>query len=149
RVADKGSLSGLVNDLAERYPKVEVAATLDRVKDAGFYWASRSGVTVSLSDIVTPANKGEIIAEHEKRAAKVQRDYDRGMISDGDRRKALTDIWTEATDEVAASMRESFPEDNTIFRMVSSGARGNWLQIRNIAGMRGLVSNPKGEIIPR
>ncbi|WP_449281764.1 DNA-directed RNA polymerase subunit beta' [Leucobacter sp.] len=149
RVADKGSLSGLVNDLAERYPKVEVAATLDRIKDAGFYWASRSGVTVALSDIVTPSNKGEIIAEHEKRAAKVQRDYDRGMISNVDRRKALTEIWTEATDEVAAAMRDAFPADNTIFRMVSSGARGNWLQIRNIAGMRGLVSNPKGEIIPR
>ncbi|PRI11436.1 DNA-directed RNA polymerase subunit beta' [Leucobacter massiliensis] len=148
-VADKGSLSGLVNDLAERYPKVEVAATLDRIKDAGFYWASRSGVTVALSDIVTPEGKGEIIAEHEKRAAKVQRDYDRGLISNVDRRKALTEIWTEATDEVAAAMRESFPADNTIFRMVSSGARGNWLQIRNIAGMRGLVSNPKGEIIPR
>ena len=149
RVADKGSLSGLVNDLAERYPKVEVAATLDRIKDAGFYWASRSGVTVALSDIVTPSNKQEIIAEHEKRAAKVQRDYDRGMIQDSERHKALTEIWTEATDEVAAAMRDAFPEDNTIFRMVSSGARGNWLQIRNIAGMRGLVSNPKGEIIPR
>jgi len=149
RVADKGSLSGLVNDLAERYPKVEVAATLDRIKDAGFYWASRSGVTVALSDVVTPTNKGEIIAEHEKRAAKVQRDYDRGMISDADRHKALTDIWTEATDEVAQAMQDAFPEDNTIYRMVSSGARGNWLQIRNIAGMRGLVSNPKGEIIPR
>ncbi|WP_336651544.1 MULTISPECIES: DNA-directed RNA polymerase subunit beta' [unclassified Leucobacter] len=149
RVADKGSLSGLVNDLAERYPKVEVAATLDRIKDAGFYWASRSGITVALSDIVTPPNKGEIIAAHEKLAAKVQRDYDRGMISDVDRRKALTDIWTEATEEVATAMRENFPEDNTIYRMVSSGARGNWLQIRNIAGIRGLVSNPKGEIIAR
>ncbi|MFD5599409.1 DNA-directed RNA polymerase subunit beta' [Leucobacter sp. NPDC058333] len=149
RVADKGSLSGLVNDLAERYPKVEVAATLDRIKDAGFHWASRSGVTVALSDVVTPSNKGEIIATHEKRAAKVERDYERGMIQDSERKKALTEIWTEATDEVAAAMREQFPEDNTIFRMVSSGARGNWLQIRNIAGMRGLVSNPKGEIIPR
>ncbi|UOQ61396.1 DNA-directed RNA polymerase subunit beta' [Leucobacter rhizosphaerae] len=149
RVADKGTLSGLVNDLAERYPKVEVAATLDRIKDAGFYWASRSGVTVALSDVVTPSNKAEIIAEHEKRAAKVQRDYDRGMIQDSERKKALTEIWTEATDEVAAAMRDAFPADNTIFRMVSSGARGNWLQIRNIAGMRGLVSNPKGEIIPR
>ncbi|MBC9954390.1 DNA-directed RNA polymerase subunit beta' [Leucobacter sp. cx-42] len=149
RVADKGALSGLVNDLAERYPKTEVAATLDRIKDAGFHWASRSGVTVALSDVITPSNKAEIIAGHEKRAAKVQRDYDLGMISDADRHKALTDIWTEATDEVAQAMRDAFPEDNTVFRMVSSGARGNWLQIRNIAGMRGLVSNPKGEIIPR
>lgn len=148
-VADKGALSGLVNSLAERYPKVEVAKALDRIKDAGFYWASRSGITVALSDIITPSSKGKIIAEHEKRAAKVQRDFDRGMIEDSERHRALTEIWTEATDEVAKVMREEFPEDNTIYRMVSSGARGNWLQIRNIAGMRGLVSNPKGEIIPR
>ena len=67
-VADKGKISSIVNDLAERYPKVEVAAALDRIKDAGFYWATRSGVTVALSDILTPKNKGEIIGRHEKRA---------------------------------------------------------------------------------
>src|SRR5690606_28775392 len=147
--ADKGKLSQIVNKLAERYPKVEVAATLDRIKDAGFYWATRSGVTVALSDIVTPSNKAEILAEHEKAAAAVQKKFDRGLITEAERRSELVEIWTEATDEVAAAMRESFPVDNTIFRMVSSGARGNWLQIRNIAGMRGLVSDPKGEIIPR
>ncbi|MFC5338793.1 DNA-directed RNA polymerase subunit beta' [Leucobacter denitrificans] len=149
KVADKGTLSSLVNDLAERYPKVEVAATLDRIKDAGFHWATRSGVTVALSDIVTPSNKAEILAAHEKEAAAVQKRFDRGLITDEERHADLVKIWTEATDEVAAAMREAFPEDNTIFRMVSSGARGNWLQIRNIAGMRGLVSDPKGEIIPR
>ena len=148
-VADKGTLSSLVNDLAERYPKVEVAATLDRIKDAGFHWATRSGVTVALSDIVTPTNKAEILAEHEKAAAAVQKKFDKGLITDAERHASLVEIWTEATDEVAAAMREAFPADNTIFRMVSSGARGNWLQIRNIAGMRGLVSDPKGEIIPR
>jgi len=148
-VADKGKISSIVNDLAERYPKVEVAATLDRIKDAGFYWATRSGVTVALSDIVTPAAKAEIIAKHEKQAAKVQNDYDLGKIEDADRRADLIRIWTEATDEVATAMRESFPKDNNIYRMVSSGARGNWLQVRNIAGIRGLVANPKGETIPR
>ncbi|MBC9937351.1 MULTISPECIES: DNA-directed RNA polymerase subunit beta' [unclassified Leucobacter] len=149
RVADKTSLSALVNDLAERYPKVEVAATLDRIKDAGFYWATRSGVTVALSDIVTPSNKAEILESHEKKAADVQKKFDKGLITDAERRSELVEIWTEATDEVAAAMRAAFTEDNTIYRMVSSGARGNWLQIRNIAGMRGLVNNPKGEIIPR
>ncbi|MBB4071829.1 DNA-directed RNA polymerase subunit beta' [Canibacter oris] len=149
KVADKNTLSGLVNDLAERYPKVDVAATLDAIKDAGFYWASRSGVTVALSDIVTPNNKAEILQRHEEEARAVQKKFDRGMITEAERHRELVDIWTEATDEVAAAMREAFPEDNTIFRMVSSGARGNWLQIRNIAGMRGLVSDPKGEIIPR
>ncbi|MBN9605850.1 MAG: DNA-directed RNA polymerase subunit beta' [Actinomycetales bacterium] len=148
-VADKGTISSIVNDLAERYPKVEVAAALDRIKDAGFYWATRSGVTVALSDIVTPADKAQIIAEHEKQAAKVQADYDLGKIDDADRRADLIKIWTEATNEVAASMQKAFTKDNNIHRMVSSGARGNWLQVRNIAGIRGLVANPKGETIPR
>ena len=147
-VADKNKLSQIVNKLAEEYP-AEVAATLDRIKDAGFYWATRSGVTVALSDILTPPNKAEIVGRYEKDAAKVQDDFDMGFIDDSARRKELIDIWTKATDEVQVAMRENFPEDNTINRMVSSGARGNWLQIRNIAGMRGLVNNPKGEIIPR
>jgi DNA-directed RNA polymerase subunit beta' len=147
--ADKGKLSEIVNKLAEEYPKVEVAASLDRIKDAGFYWATRSGVTVALSDILTPPNKAEIVAGYEKRAAKVQGQFEKGLTTDAERRQELIKIWTEATDEVQAAMRANFPEDNTINRMVSSGARGNWLQIRNIAGMRGLVNNPKGEIIPR
>ncbi|MGO2933687.1 DNA-directed RNA polymerase subunit beta' [Microbacterium sp.] len=147
--ADKGKLSQIVNKLAEEYPKVETAATLDRIKDAGFYWATRSGVTVALSDVLTPPNKKEIVAKHEKLAAKVQSQYEKGLTTDAERRQELIKIWTEATDEVQVAMRENFPEDNTINRMVSSGARGNWLQIRNIAGMRGLVNNPKGEIIPR
>ncbi|MFB2554660.1 DNA-directed RNA polymerase subunit beta' [Herbiconiux liangxiaofengii] len=148
-VADKGMLSGIVNDLAERYPKVEVAASLDRIKDAGFYWATRSGVTVALSDILTPPNKREIVAGYEKQAAKVQGQFEKGLTTDLERRQELIQIWTKATEEVAQAMRANFPSDNTINRMVSSGARGNWLQIRNIAGMRGLVNNPKGEIIPR
>ncbi|PSL36787.1 DNA-directed RNA polymerase subunit beta' [Labedella gwakjiensis] len=148
-VADKGQLSSIVNDLAERYPKVEVAATLDRIKDAGFYWATRSGVTVALSDILTPPNKREIVAGYEKQAAKVQSQFEKGLTTDLERRAELIKIWTQATDDVQKAMRDNFPVDNTINRMVSSGARGNWLQIRNIAGMRGLVSNPKGDIIPR
>ncbi|HWH25072.1 MAG TPA: DNA-directed RNA polymerase subunit beta' [Pseudolysinimonas sp.] len=148
-VADKSKISSIVNDLAERYPKVEVASALDRIKDAGFYWATRSGVTVALSDVLTPKNKAEIIGRHEKAAAKVQGEFDKGLLDDASRRRELIDIWTEATNEVAKAMQDAFPIDNNIFRMVSSGARGNWLQVRNISGMRGLVSNPKGETIPR
>ncbi|NEN04508.1 DNA-directed RNA polymerase subunit beta' [Diaminobutyricibacter tongyongensis] len=148
-VADKGVISGIVNALAERYPKVEVAAALDRIKDAGFYWATRSGVTVALSDILTPPNKPQIVAGYEKKAAKVTAEFEKGLTTDLERRQELVKIWTEATNEVAEAMRANFPADNTINRMVTSGARGNWLQVRNIAGMRGLVNNPKGEIIPR
>jgi len=148
-VADKSSIGRIVNDLAERYPQVEVAATLDRIKDAGFQWATRSGVTVALSDIVTPPNKPQIIAGYEKQAAKVQDQFDKGLTTDAERRQELIEIWNKATAEVADAMQANFAIDNNINRMVSSGARGNWMQVRQIAGMRGLVSNPKGEIIPR
>ncbi|PJJ65694.1 DNA-directed RNA polymerase subunit beta' [Compostimonas suwonensis] len=148
-VADKGQISAIVNDLAERYPKVEVAATLDRIKDAGFYWATRSGVTAALSDFLTPPNKREIIGGYEKQAAKVQSQFEKGLTTDAERRQELIEIWNKATAEVARAMEDNLPADNNINRMVSSGARGNWMQVRQIAGMRGLVSNPKGEIIPR
>jgi DNA-directed RNA polymerase subunit beta' len=109
KVADKGTLSAIVNDLAERYPKVEVAATLDRVKDAGFYWATRSGVTVALSDILTPPNKPQIVAGYEKQAAKVQSQFEKGLTTDLERRQELIQIWTKATEDVAKAMQENFP----------------------------------------
>ncbi len=148
-VVDKKALSGIVNDLAERYPKVAVAASLDALKEAGFRWATRSGLTIAISDVVTPARKREILEGYEGLAAKVQQQYDRGLITDEERRNELIDIWTQATNDVDDAMRENFPERNPVFRMVGSGARGNWMQVRQIAGMRGLVANPKGEIIPR
>jgi DNA-directed RNA polymerase subunit beta' len=98
---------------------------------------------------LTPPNKGEIIAKYEKQAQKVQGQFEKGLVTDAERRQEQIKIWTEATDEVQAAMKANFPADNTINRMVSSGARGNWLQIRNIAGIRGLVNNTKGEIMPR
>ncbi|GAB3272321.1 DNA-directed RNA polymerase subunit beta' [Kineosporia babensis] len=149
QIVGKKELSAIVNDLAERYPKVAVAATLDALKAAGFHWATRSGVTVSISDVVTPPAKKGILDEHEGRAAKVQSQYLRGLITDDERRQELIGIWTEATNRVAKAMEDNLPRTNSIFKMVSSGARGNWMQMRQIAGMRGLVANPKGEIIPR
>ena len=146
---DKKRLGAIVNDLAERYPKVQVAATLDALKEAGFHWATRSGRTVSIADVVTPPRKGEILEGYEAEAAKVQGQYERGLITDDERRQELIEIWTQATNEVAKEMEANFPPTNSIYKMVSSGARGNWMQMRQIAGMRGLVANPKGEIIPR
>ncbi|WP_277454443.1 DNA-directed RNA polymerase subunit beta' [Janibacter sp. DB-40] len=146
---DKKQLSTIVNNLAERYSKVQVAASLDALKEAGFYWASRSGTTVAVSDVVTPERKPEILAIYEEKATKVQKQYERGLITDDERRQEQIEIWTQATNEVAAEMQGNFPTDNPIYRMVSSGARGNWFQLRQIAGMRGLMANPKGEIIPR
>jgi DNA-directed RNA polymerase subunit beta' len=145
----KKQLSVIVNELAETYPKVEVAAALDSLKDAGFHWATRSGVTISIEDVAAPPNKREILDTYEKRADKVQREYERGLITDDERRQELIEIWTHATADVAQDMEKAFPETNPVWMMVNSGARGNLMQIRQIAGMRGLVSNPKGETIPR
>ncbi len=149
RDVDKKALADIVNTLAERYEKVEVAASLDALKAAGFYWATRSGVTIAISDVATPAAKQEILDRYETLAAKVQDQYDTGLITNPERRQELIEIWTRATNEVDTEMRKSFPQYNTVHTMVGSGARGNWMQVRQIAGMRGLVSNPKGEIIPR
>ncbi|MFI9153764.1 DNA-directed RNA polymerase subunit beta' [Streptomyces sp. NPDC053367] len=145
----KKQLSQIVNDLAERYPKVIVAATLDNLKAAGFYWATRSGVTVAISDVVVPEAKKEIVAGYEAKDEKVQKQYERGLITKDERTQELIAIWTNATNEVAAAMNDNFPKTNPIFMMVNSGARGNMMQMRQIAGMRGLVSNAKNETIPR
>ncbi len=148
-VVDKKRLGSLVNDLAERYPKVVVAASLDALKEAGFHWATWSGMTIAFPDIVGPSDKPEILAKYEDLAAKIQSDYDMGLIGEDDRYRELVDIWQECTKKVAEAMLSSFPERNTIFRMVNSGSRGNWDQIRQIAGMRGLVSDPKQKLIER
>ncbi|MCW2784847.1 MAG: DNA-directed polymerase subunit beta, partial [Marmoricola sp.] len=145
----KNELGKIVNDLAERYSKVEVANSLDALKDTGFMWATRSGVTVSIEDVVSPKDKLQILEKYEDDAAKVQKQFERGLITDDERRQELIEIWTQASNEVAAAMQKNFDQDNPIFMMVNSGARGNWMQVRQIAAMRGLVANPKGDIIPR
>ncbi|AZM54880.1 DNA-directed RNA polymerase subunit beta' [Streptomyces sp. WAC 01529] len=145
----KKQLSEIVNDLAERYPKVIVAATLDNLKAAGFYWATRSGVTVAISDVVVPEAKKAIVKGYEEQDEKVQKQYERGLITKDERTQELIAIWTKATNEVAEAMNANFPKTNPIFMMVDSGARGNMMQMRQIAGMRGLVSNAKNETIPR
>ncbi|MCD0450266.1 DNA-directed RNA polymerase subunit beta' [Actinocorallia sp. API 0066] len=147
----KKQLSVIVNELAESYPKVEVAASLDALKSAGFHWATRSGVTISIDDVIAPPNKAGILEGYERRAEKVQREYERGLITDDERRQELIEIWTHATTEVANDMMDEFKSNpnNPIWMMVNSGARGNPMQVRQISGMRGLVSNPKGETIPR
>ena len=145
----KKELGQIVNDLAERYPKVAVAQTLDALKTAGFHWATRSGITIAIDDVVTPPKKAEILDRYEKDAEKIEKQYLRGVITEEERRQELVEVWTKATSEVAKEMELNFPKTNPVYIMVNSGARGNMMQMRQIAGMRGLVANPKGEIIPR
>ncbi|HEX3929699.1 MAG TPA: DNA-directed RNA polymerase subunit beta' [Nocardioides sp.] len=145
----KKAMGAIINDLAERYTKVEVAASLDALKDTGFHWATRSGVTVSIDDVTTPAKKAEILADYEAQASKVQKQFERGLVTDEERRQELVEIWTQASNDVAKEMEKSFDKTNPIFMMVDSGASGNMMQIRQVAAMRGLVANPRGDIIPR
>ncbi|NDC12910.1 MAG: DNA-directed RNA polymerase subunit beta', partial [Actinobacteria bacterium] len=145
----KKKLGGIVDNLAEAYPKVVVAKVLDELKELGFRWATRAGATIGIVDVVTPERKNIILAGYEEKAEKVQSQYEKGLITDDERRQELIEIWTQATNDVAKEMEDNFPRTNPVWMMVYSGARGNMMQIRQIAGMRGLVANPKGEIIPR
>ena len=148
-VVDKKQLGNIVNALAENYSRVEVAASLDALKANGFYWSTWSGITVAFADVVSPPSKPEILARYEAEAAEIEEQHSFGALTDEDRYKSLISIWTQATAEVAEAMRENFPERNTVFQMVASGGRGNWDQIRQLAGMRGLVADPRQRLIER
>ncbi|MBO0877689.1 MAG: DNA-directed RNA polymerase subunit beta', partial [Pseudonocardia sp.] len=141
--------AAIINDLAERYSMTEVAQVLDRLKDAGFYWATRSGVTLAVTDVVVPGNKQEILDTYEAKADQINKRYQRGALSHQERNDEMVKIWSQASEEVAKAMEDNFPEDNPIPMLVRSGAAGNMTQARQLAGMRGLVANPKGEYIPR
>ncbi|MCK2236838.1 MULTISPECIES: DNA-directed RNA polymerase subunit beta' [unclassified Crossiella] len=149
RQLPKKSQAEIINDLAERYPMVTVAQTLDKLKDAGFYWATRSGVTVAISDVVVPDTKQHLLDGYEAKADQVEKRYQRGLLSKTERNNELVQIWTQATNEIAQVMEDNFPDDNPISVIVKSGAAGNMTQVRQLAGMKGLVSNTKGEYIPR
>ena len=148
-VVDKKALGNIVNTLAESYPRVDVAASLDALKANGFYWSTWSGITVAFADVVSPASKPQILARYEAEAAEIEDQFALGALTEEDRYSSLIDIWTKATAEVADAMRENFPQRNTVYQMVVSGARGNWDQIRQLAGMRGLVADPKQRLIDR
>jgi DNA-directed RNA polymerase subunit beta' len=145
----KGDVARLVDEVVHRYDRAQVEQVLDDLKNLGFHYATRAGVTIGIEDVTTPPTKAAILDDHEKRAQKVEQQYRRGIITDDERRQELIEIWTQATDEVKEAMEAQFTPTNPIYMMANSGARGNIMQIRQLAGMRGLVANPKGEIIPR
>lgn len=147
----KRDIGEIVRTLSEDYGTGVVAKSLDDIKDLCFRFATQSGLTVSINDIATPPEKREILDRFEKKAEKIETQFKRGIITDGERRQMEVDVWTEATDEVKNAMIRSLQAEpfNPIDMMVDSGARGNMMQIRQIAGMRGLVANPRGDMIPR
>ena len=145
----KKAQASIINDLAERYPMIVVAQTVDKLKDAGFHWATRSGVTVSMADVLVPPQKTEILERYEGEADAIEKQYQRGKLNHDERNGELVKIWQQATEEVGKALEEYYPSDNPIITIVKSGATGNITQTRTLAGMKGLVTNPKGEYIPR
>ncbi|HXA32527.1 MAG TPA: DNA-directed RNA polymerase subunit beta', partial [Acidimicrobiales bacterium] len=145
------SIGSIVEEVAANYPKHLVAESLDRIKALGFRYAAQSGLTISINDVRTPSDKQTILDRYEKEADKAETQFKRGIITDDERRQKEIEIWTSANSEVGRAMEKSLSKIafNPLDMMVDSGARGNAQQIRQIAGMKGLVSNPRGEMIPR
>jgi len=149
RTLPKKEMDLLITELSERHGTHTLASVLDTIKSLGFKYATQAGVTISKNDIVIPREKEQILAEYEKRVSEVEAQYERGLITEEERHESIVNIWTEGTDVVADAMEKTLFELNPIFMMANSGARGSFKQIRQLAGMRGLMANPKGEIIER
>ena len=149
RTLGKKEMGDFISDLVDEFGSSQLAAVLDKIKTLGFAYATKAGITVSKNDIIIPPSKGEILASYEEQVHRIERDYLRGLITEGERHEAIVNVWTEATDRVADAMEGELWQLNPIYMMANSGARGSFKQIRQLAGMRGLMANPKGEIIER
>ncbi|MDI6822591.1 MAG: DNA-directed RNA polymerase subunit beta' [Actinomycetota bacterium] len=145
----KKELADIVERCCEIYDTVRTAEILDSIKALGFYHATRAGVTIGIDDIQVPEEKRKILDAPEEAVEKIERQYRRGLITKDERHQRIVDIWTKATDDVTEAMEKNFSKFNPIYMMATSGARGNIKQIRQLAGMRGLVANPRGDIIDR
>jgi DNA-directed RNA polymerase subunit beta' len=145
----KRDTTRLIDALVQSYGATAISLVLDAFKDLGFKYATQAGITISKNDVVIPPSKGEILQRYEQQVAEISDQYDTGLITQEERHEAVVEKWNAATDEVAEAMIENLEELNPIFMMANSGARGSFKQIRQLAGMRGLMANPKGEIIER
>jgi DNA-directed RNA polymerase subunit beta' len=149
KTLDKREMGDFIAELVDVYGAPAIAPVLDTIKSLGFMYATRAGISVSKNDVVIPKDKEAILQDYEGRVATVEGQHARGLITDEERHEIIVNLWTEATDEVASAMEKALDELNPIFMMANSGARGSFTQIRQLAGMRGLMANPKGEIIER
>ncbi len=149
-VATRGKLSDLVMDVFRRKGSTECARFLDRLKTLGFEYATTSGTTVAISDLVVPDEKEELVVAAGVEVKKIQKLYSRGLITNGERYNKVIDIWTHTTGEVAEVMFKRLADDrqgfNPVFMMADSGARGSKEQIRQLAGMRGLMAKPQKKL---
>ncbi len=150
RSMKKKDTTKLVDDLVQRYGAPSISQVLDAFKDVGFQYATRAGVTISKNDVQTPPSKAGDPGPLRRRSwPSIEAQYEDGEITEEERHEAVTGLWDRATNEVGEALYAHLEEMNPIFMMANSGARGSFSQIRQLAGMRGLMANPKGEIIER
>ncbi|MGA8364646.1 MAG: DNA-directed RNA polymerase subunit beta' [Solirubrobacteraceae bacterium] len=145
----KRDTTRLIDALVQTYGATTISLVLDAFKDLGFKYATQAGITISKNDVVVPPSKQAILDKYEALVNEISDQYDMGLITQEERHEAVVEKWNAATDEVADAMIENLDTLNPIFMMANSGARGSFKQIRQLAGMRGLMANPKGEIIER
>ena len=145
----KPEMKKIISEVIERYNKAELRFFLDSMKSVGFKYGAKAGLTVAMNDVKTPPSKQQILEKYEAEADKVEKLYKDDIITETERKQKVIEIWNEATDQVQYAMSAELESEefNPVDMMVKSGARGNMMQVRQLAGMRGLVANPKGDII--
>ena len=149
RVFTKRELGEFIEQLVDLYGATPVSMLLDTFKALGFRYASQSGITISKNDVVIPPEKPEILAKYDAEVQRFEDFFAEGLMTAEERHERVVALWDDATDEVANAMQDHLFRLNPIFMMANSGARGSFKQIRQLAGMRGCMANPKGEIIER
>ena len=143
----KKSMGTIIERVIDKHGLTESAEVIDYIKSLGFKYSTLAGITFSVADVQVPATKKDILAEADKQVEKVRNQYRRGLITDDERYQTVVGIWEKATNDVSKAMEENFGDLNPIYMMVKSGARGNMNQLRQIAGMRGLMASTTGKAV--
>jgi DNA-directed RNA polymerase subunit beta' len=146
-LVDKKELGKIVAEAYRRFGTTKTAELLDGIKELGFKFSTRAGITISISDIKVPTEKREILAATEKNVEQVETQYRRGLITTEERYQKVISLWSRATEDVTKALLNTLDKFNPVYMMAISGARGNIQQIRQLAGMRGLMADPSGRII--
>jgi DNA-directed RNA polymerase subunit beta' len=147
QLMDKKTLKQVTAECHSRFGSEVTASMLDEIKSLGYHYATKSGITMALSDLEVPKSKAQMLQQAEERLAKVGRQFQRGLITDDERYQSTVGIWTKTTEELSTALEQSLDPYGPVYIMAHSGAKGNIAQIRQMAGMRGLMSDPSGRII--
>jgi DNA-directed RNA polymerase subunit beta' len=147
KIIDKSGLKQLVTECCKILDDSETATILDELKRLGFHYATKSGITISMNDIEIPEGKAKLLEEADERVAIIENQYRRGLITEDERYNSVVSAWMETTDKITSTISETLDRYGSIYMMANSGAKGNISQISQMAGMRGLMTDPSGKII--